>query len=565
MAAKASRRDVLRRALGATGAAVAGLAVWGAPHAAATGGRVNIRDFGAVGDGVTDDRAAIHAARDAAGVGGAVHFPPGTYLIKTQSSGDLAGGYKFGHGGLVADVAGQAWLLGSAELVLTGWTEFTDPLPGGLTKRENLITVVAPNVTIRGGILDLSAIPVGPREDGTAGTPLSHGIAVWSGRIGSGLDVGAHGTGAAGAVIDGVTVNDAPGYGINVVNTNSVSVTNCKLNDCYQSGVMLQHANILSDVNIEDFRIQGNSIKSKWKSYSVGIYVGTNFSGPNFDSSIKQVTRARIVDNVIVIPRDISPGVGSFFDGFIGGEAGAIQMIGAVDSVIDNNVTEGGTFGISTALLKSVVISGNNCRGFRACGIETSGGLDDVVLVRNILDCDGASGPFSLTTGLQDSAGTYQPATAGILASGGNGTSYSGGRPFNNLSITGNTITGFITPIKSRGILLFGPPLFTGLTIADNVISGKGGTSPFRGIEVSVATNNVTIAGNTIDGASRTEPTWGVVVAEKSHTVLSITGNNFSNCCVAAFIMTDGVLTTIFFAGNRVWNCDAISKGILPS
>ena len=35
----------------------------------------NVRDFGAVGDGITKDTAAIQKAIDA---GGIVHFPPGT-------------------------------------------------------------------------------------------------------------------------------------------------------------------------------------------------------------------------------------------------------------------------------------------------------------------------------------------------------------------------------------------------------------------------------------------------------------------------------------------------------
>lgn len=45
---------------------------------------VNVKSavFGALGDGTTDDTAAIHAARTAAGVGGRLYFPAGTYVAK---------------------------------------------------------------------------------------------------------------------------------------------------------------------------------------------------------------------------------------------------------------------------------------------------------------------------------------------------------------------------------------------------------------------------------------------------------------------------------------------------
>lgn len=53
---------------------------------AASGGSglvFNVKDFGAVGDGVTDDRQGVQDAIDAAGTagGGIVYFPPGEYLI----------------------------------------------------------------------------------------------------------------------------------------------------------------------------------------------------------------------------------------------------------------------------------------------------------------------------------------------------------------------------------------------------------------------------------------------------------------------------------------------------
>lgn len=42
---------------------------------------VSVKDFGAVGDGVADDTAAIQAAMNACAAGGYVHFPKGTYLV----------------------------------------------------------------------------------------------------------------------------------------------------------------------------------------------------------------------------------------------------------------------------------------------------------------------------------------------------------------------------------------------------------------------------------------------------------------------------------------------------
>lgn len=42
---------------------------------------VNVKDYGAAGDGTTDDTAAFTSARDAAGIGGTVTIPPGTYRL----------------------------------------------------------------------------------------------------------------------------------------------------------------------------------------------------------------------------------------------------------------------------------------------------------------------------------------------------------------------------------------------------------------------------------------------------------------------------------------------------
>ena len=54
------------------------------------GASFNVLDFGATGDGATNDRAACQAAIDAARAagGGVVYFPPGTYLLTGVAGGD---------------------------------------------------------------------------------------------------------------------------------------------------------------------------------------------------------------------------------------------------------------------------------------------------------------------------------------------------------------------------------------------------------------------------------------------------------------------------------------------
>lgn len=541
MAANASRRDVLRYALGATVAAVAGPAALSAPQASATGGpggpgdSANVKDYGAVGDGVANDRAAIHAARDAAGEGGTLVFPNGTYKVQTAHSTEP--GFKYGSGGLHANVAGQTWLLGSAELILAGW------------ERDNLITISATNVSIVGGTLDLSGIP----PDLETLIPLSSGVAVWSGTVATGVVYGAHGSAAAGAVIREMRINDAPGHGIHILNTDSVTVTGCTAKDFFKSGITVQNEN---STDIHDFLIHGNRLESKWASLAAPLNVGANDQPlSNFDAAVMRVRRARVTNNSCVIPRNLIPG---------GLDTGAIQMFNAEDCVIDGNITDGGAMGITTGFLRRTVISGNTCSGWRGIGIEVSGGLDDVTVIGNVLDSDGAGGPFDAVSGAQSAAGSLKKTITGILSSGD--------RIFSSYTIAGNTITGFTTPARAAGLMLYNSSrpasggTFEGVKISDNSITAGGGSQKFSGLLVYAPTTNLTITGNTIDGAS-SDFSSGIEIAESTHVGVLITGNTFSNCSVAAFsphALTNGGFTNISFTGNLVRNCGAVIKEAPP-
>lgn len=65
---------------------------------------VNVKSFGAVGDGVTNDTVAINAAIAAAGTNNCVFFPSGTYLV-TSTLQMLSGQCFYGEGGSVSGLS----------------------------------------------------------------------------------------------------------------------------------------------------------------------------------------------------------------------------------------------------------------------------------------------------------------------------------------------------------------------------------------------------------------------------------------------------------------------------
>ena len=79
------RREFMAKVTAAGGAAFLGS--WAAPviEKAYAISKINVRDFGALGDGITDDSAAIKTAQAALVAGSTLYFPPGNYRFATQN------------------------------------------------------------------------------------------------------------------------------------------------------------------------------------------------------------------------------------------------------------------------------------------------------------------------------------------------------------------------------------------------------------------------------------------------------------------------------------------------
>lgn len=336
------RREALKFMLSAT--ALAGLGAAAVPPKAAADGRglteVSVKQYGAIGSGTTDDTAAIHAARDAAGVGGKIIIPPGTYVVS----------------GLTASVANQTWELSDDAVIKTKVTTAA------------ALSVTAIGVSVAGGVFDCTNVK---ESNGNK----------------NGVDITA----------DGVTIRktkvlNSPYHGIAAYNCNQITISGCTVINSSRDGIWAQNSAL---PNIYEIVITDNLVdNSSAGNHAEGIGVRGN------NKETQRVSRVTISRNTVRLPyvqstENTAIGVinGTDFavdnNVIIGGGNLGITCPDASNAVISNNVVRGFRLvGIEIpGNCNRVIVQGNviDPDGTRAqTGIQTSAGnVNDLRITGN--------------------------------------------------------------------------------------------------------------------------------------------------------------------------------------
>jgi polygalacturonase len=253
-----------------------------------TGNYVNVKDYGAKGDGVTDDANAIQAAVNAAPSGSTVYLPAGTYRVRYNAYGDYTS---------VRLKSNITFLMDTASVI---------KLDANSSAYYRVIDINnSTNVRVEGGTIQ------GDRDNHTGtGGEQGYGIRVWN---------------SSNVTIYGVKVRKCWGDGIDIEgyppNTSSnIVVDSCIIEYNRRGGVTPQHAN-------------GVVIKNNIFRYNFGV-------SPHFGVDLEGYDIRHVIENITITGNNFYHNGTGICSG--SGESGHIRNVKIYNNVIEDQDGPGG-------------------------------------------------------------------------------------------------------------------------------------------------------------------------------------------------------------------------------
>lgn len=483
---------------------------------------VSVTDFGAVGDGVTDDTAAIRLAFASSS---RVFFPAGRWRVTSVLT--IAGDDVLVHG------------VGSASVI-----EY--PTNGAASNLRLVFT--GDNVTVR----DLKFSEVNsPTRTGLYGC-LSF-------------------NGATNVLVENVEVDGASSTGIHVMDSHYGRITGCYIHNTCADGIHIQRGS-------SEWEITGNTVRDTgddcigvsshgWPTadYVQSIAVTGNVVGShnNLNAGSRGINFAGVIggtisDNVVHDTNACGIGVTSITEG---GRTAVSGRINIGKNTIYNtgaDATSTNPQGISLANCRNVTVQANNVMKTRTQGLILSGSVVDILVENNLFCYTGSTGVYtSFTSQTGDFLNLWDDA---LLTDGSSAASVYA----HNIVIRNN----LFDRIGTDGMLIQGAvgTLIDKLNIGGNVItrSNTTNTASTYGIRVTYA-DKVEVTGNTVKDPANAITSFSL--SSCTNDLLSSDNWPSSSAMVA---YTGGALHAVgaaapgsgtYAVGDIVWNTAPASAG----
>lgn len=396
-----------------------------------------------------DDTAVVHAARDAAGPGGRLHFPGGVYLTT----------------GLNAYTGGQTWELSPGTIIRA---------TAGLARP--LVDVRGQDVTFRGGTFD------GNRANAAG----ENAVGIYAETTGAGLR------------LDSVHVRSCAGFGI-WSQVDRTEITGCHVTETTLDGIAVYPA---SGGQLADCRIAGTTVDLSTEP-AASIAVGIHVAG---------AVRTRISDNLVKLPGNgsstssraicIALERGSHDSTISGNITHRGQMGVSVDRsnhvAVSANIVNSpassspatiASYGIELADSDYATVTGNTVNGDGATthGIATSDPASEGCVIT------GNHVHKTLTAGIEVNAADGTITGNGIQASAGRGISVVN---TSRVTVSGNTIGGPGSAVVGVELWTTKGGTLAAVAVTGNSVRGCGTGIRLRSLNAPATFSTLLFVGN---------------------------------------------------------------------